>query len=108
MRTGWLRALALATVLASAACGALTVGKEFPSPKRDALRNGATTRAELERLFGPPTQVGVKDGDESWTWYYYKKGNPDLSKQLDVTFNPDGVMKSHSFSSNFPEDMKPR
>jgi hypothetical protein len=50
----------------------------------------------------------VRDGDESWTWYYYKKGSPDLSKQLDVTFTPGGVVKSHSFSSNFPDDMKTR
>ena len=32
----------------------------------------------------------------------------DLSKQLEATFNPQGVVKSYSFSSNFPEDMKTR
>ena len=85
MRSGWLGAIVVAAVLGSAACGAFSTGKEFPSPKRDTLRNGETTRAELEKTFGPPTQVGVENGDESWTWYYFKKGNPDLSKQLQVT-----------------------
>jgi hypothetical protein len=101
------RALAAATLaLALAACAAFSVGREFPSPRRDTIRNGATSKADLERLFGAPTQVGVKDGDETWTWYYFKKGQGDLSKQLEVTFGSGGVVKSHSFSSNFPDDMK--
>jgi hypothetical protein len=58
------------------------------------------------RLFGEPVQVGVKDGDQTWTWYFFKKADPDLTKQLEVTFTGEGVVKSYSFSSNFPEDMK--
>ena len=63
------------------------------------------------KMFGEPTQVGMKDGDQTWTWYYFKKGTGrarDMSKQLEVTFNAQGVVKSYSFSSNFPEDMKTR
>ena len=33
-------------------------------------------------------------------------GDPDLSKQLEATFTAAGVVKSYSFSSNFPEDME--
>jgi outer membrane protein assembly factor BamE (lipoprotein component of BamABCDE complex) len=95
-----------------AACAALTTGREFPSPKPGAeIKNGATTKAELLKMYGDPTQVGIKDGDQTWTWYYWKseKGKDgSLSKQLDVTFNAQGVVKSYSFSSNFPEDMKTR
>ncbi len=100
-------ALTVALGLALAACGSmLSVGRDFPSPGRDIIKNGATSKADLVRQFGEPTQVGMKDGDQTWTWYYFKKGEPDLSKQLEVTFGADGVVKSYSFSSNFPEDMK--
>ncbi len=93
--------------LGLAACASVfATGRDFPSPARETIRNGTTTKADLVRLFGEPTQVGVKDGDQTWTWYYFKKGEPDLTKQLEVTFAPSGAVKSHSFSSNFPEDLK--
>ena len=99
--------LLLAAALGLGACASvLSTGREFPSPTRDTVRNGATTKADLVRLFGEPVQVGVKDGDQTWTWYYFRKGDPDLTKQLEVTFTREGVVKSYSFSSNFPEDMK--
>jgi ABC-type glycerol-3-phosphate transport system substrate-binding protein len=106
MRLRSVCALVLLAALGSAACGAFAVGREFPSPKLDSIKNGATTKADLERMFGPPTQVGLKDGDSTWTWYYFKKADPDLAKQLDVTFTSGGVVKSHTFSSSFPDDMK--
>jgi outer membrane protein assembly factor BamE (lipoprotein component of BamABCDE complex) len=96
--------------LGVAACAAFSFGREFPSPKPGAeIRNGTTAKADLLKMFGEPTQVGVKDGDQTWTWYYAKKGSDrEYSKTLDVTFGPEGVVKSYSFSSNFPEDMKAR
>lgn len=103
-----LTALTLALFLAfgSAACGAFSTGREFPSPARDAIAKGATGKGDLERMFGKPTQVGIEDGDETWRWLYFKKGNPDLSKDLTVRFAADGKVRSYSFSSNFPDDMK--
>lgn len=101
--------LALLLALGLAACAAFSFGREFPSPRPDAIRNGTTTKSDLVKLFGEPAQVGMKDGDQTWTWYYAKKSSKDeLSKQLEVTFTAAGVAKSHSFSSNFPEDMKLR
>ena len=110
------RLTALSTVLALAvslaACSALSTGRDFPSVKPGMeIKNGATAKADLLKMFGEPTQVGLKDGDQTWTWYYFQKGSGkdgDLSKQLEVTFNAQGVVKSYSFSSNFPEDMKTR
>ncbi len=103
------RRLVLVTVLTLglAACASvLSVGREFPSPPRDAIRAGTTTKADLVKLFGEPTEVGIEDGDQAWRWIYFKKGNPDLSKNLSVRFAADGTVKSYSFSSNFPDDMK--
>ncbi|MGH7264944.1 MAG: outer membrane protein assembly factor BamE domain-containing protein [Candidatus Rokuibacteriota bacterium] len=100
-------ALLVVLALAAAACGSvLSVGREFPSPPRDAIRNGQTTKTDLIRLLGEPTEVGVEDGDPAWRWIYFKKGSPDLSKNLSVRFDAAGRVKSYSFSSNFPEDMK--
>jgi hypothetical protein len=85
----------VAFAVSLAACSALSTGRDFPSPKPGAeIKNGATTKADLLKMYGDPTQVGMKDGD--------------LSKQLEATFNTQGVVKSYSFSSNFPEDMKTR
>ena len=104
------RRLALVTVVAVglAACASISTGRDFPSPTRETIKNGTTTKADLVRLFGEPTQVGVKDGDQTWTWYYVrlKGGESDLTKQLEVTFAAGGTVKSYSFSSNFPEDLK--
>jgi hypothetical protein len=100
-------ALLLAIALGAVACASVfTTGRDFASPSRETIRNGTTTKADLVRLFGEPNQVGVKDGEPTWTWYYFKKGEPDLTKQLEVTLTGADVVKSHSFSSNFPEDMK--
>lgn len=99
--------LAVLAAVALVACGSVfTSGREFPSPARDAIRAGATTKGDLVQMFGEPTQVGVDDGDPTWSWLYFKKGNPDLTKQLTVRFDPNGRVKSYSFNSNFPEDMK--
>ena len=111
-----LRAATLTSVVVLAvllgSCAAFQWGRDFPSPKPGAeIKNGMTTKAELQRMYGEPYQVGFQDGDQKWIWVYGKKGtgkDSDLSKQLDVTFNAQGVVKSHSFSSNFPEDLKVR
>jgi len=94
------------TLLLPACASVFTTGRDFPSPARDAIRKGTTTKADLVRQFGEPTQVGMEDGDQTWTWLYFKKGDPDLTKQLTVRFEPNGAAKSYSFTSNFPEDMK--
>ena len=106
MRQRRLIALTVVLALGLASCAAFSTGREFASPTKDSIKNGVTTQADLVRLFGEPTQVGIDDGDRAWTWLYFKKGNPDLTKQLTVRLTPNGVVKSYTFNSNFPEDMK--
>ena len=61
----------------------------------------------LERMFGPPYQVGLDSGDQAWRWFYAQRdAGTELTKDLSVRFNPDGTVKAYAFSSNFPEDMK--
>ena len=90
-----------------AACGGLTIGREFPSPTRETIRGGITAKADLVRLFGEPTQVGIDDGDTTWTWIYVRRTtDQELTKQLTVRFRNGGVVKAYSYTSNFPEDMR--
>lgn len=96
--------LALAVV---SGCISIKFGREFPSPETNMIAVGKTDKASLERLLGEPYQVGLDSGDQTWRWFYGQRDSgTEISKDLSVRFNPDGTVKSYSFSSNFPEDMK--
>lgn len=96
--------LVLAALLTG--CGLLVVGSDFPSPGREMIQPGKTTKADLLRAFGQPYQVGIDSGDLTWSWFYGKKHSEgELSKELTVRFDAQGVIKSYSFRSNHPEDM---
>lgn len=90
----------------AAGCVSFKAGREFPSPEAQMVVIGKTDKAYLQRAFGEPYEVGIDSGDPTWTWFFAEKGSEDLSKSLTVRFNADGTVKSYSFSSNFPEDMK--
>lgn len=88
--------------------GCVSVGAEFPTPTAAMIKNGVTTRAELRQLFGSPTQVGIEDGDQTWTWVYVRAGGMSraLSKELHVKFTERGVVKSYSYTSSLPEEVQ--
>lgn len=88
--------------------GCVSVGEEFRTPTSEMIKNGVTTRAELLQLFGSPTQVGIEDGDHTWTWAYVRAGGVGrtLSKELHVKFTERGIVKSYSYSSNLPEEIQ--
>jgi hypothetical protein len=88
--------------------GCISVGEEFRTPTAETIKNGVTTRAELLQLFGSPTQVGIEDGDQTWTWVYVRAGGfgRSLSKELHVTLSERGVVKSYSYTSSLPEEVQ--
>lgn len=88
--------------------GCIAVGEEFRTPTAEMIKNGVTTRTELLQLFGSPTQVGIEDGDQTWTWVYVRAGGfgRSLSKELHVTLNERGVVKSYSYTSSLPEEVQ--
>jgi len=99
-----LGAMLIAALLAG--CG-LTFGREFPSPTGEMLVVGKTGKSDLLRFFGEPHQVGLDTGDPTWAWTYARvSGGEELTKQLTIRFDERGSVKSYSFTSNFPEDMK--
>ncbi len=90
-----------------AGCGGLKFGSDFPSPAKEMLVTGKTTKADLLRFFGEPHQVGLDTGDPTWAWTYARiSAGQELTKQLTVRFDEKGLVKSYSFTSNFPEDMR--
>lgn len=103
--SGWLTCL-VALVLFTG-CLSIRFGRDFPSPEARSIVTGKTDRAALQRMFGEPYQVGLDTGDATWRWFYGQRDRgAEMSKDLTVRFNADGVVKSYSFSSNFPDDLR--
>jgi hypothetical protein len=97
--------VALAALVAAAGC-ALHAGGDFPSPDPKQITVNVTDQAALLRVFGEPYQIGLDSGDRTWRWFYAERGiGSEASKDLTVRFNPNGTVKSYSFTSNFPDDM---
>lgn len=99
-------ATTLAIVLFAGCAQLFVVGSDFPSPTRDLIQAGKTTKADLLRFFGEPYQVGIDTGDLTWSWFYGRKHTQgESTKELTVRFDAKGVVRSYSFRSNLPEDM---
>lgn len=92
----WAVDLLLAGSLGPAACGALATDRDVPSLIAETVQHGETTKADLVRMFGESAQVGIDNGDTSRTWL----------EQLTGQLTADGVVKSHTFDSSFPEAMR--
>jgi len=94
-------------VIALSGCAGLQVGREFPSPDAAQIKTDVTDKTRLLTLFGEPYQVGIDNGDQTWRWFYAQRSaSATTSKDLLVRFNANGTVKSYSFTSNFPDDMK--
>ena len=105
MRRAWLAALAVALVVS--ACSGLSLGREFPSPDAAQIKVNVTDKSALLVLLGEPYQVGIDSGDQTWRWFYAQRGpSSTITKDLTVRFNANSTVKSYSFTSNFPDDMK--
>lgn len=104
-RSWWLPCLIALTLLTG--CISIKFGREFPSPEPRMIAAGKTDKAALQRMFGEPYQVGLDSGDATWRWFYGQRDTgTEISKDLTVRFNADGTVKSYSFTSNFPEDLR--
>lgn len=99
--------LCLGVALVAWGCAGLKFGREFPSPDPVQIRLNVTDKAGLRLVFGEPYQVGLDSGDQTWRWFYGERGtSTEVSKDFTVRFNADGTVKTYSFTSNFPEDMR--
>ncbi|QPJ66762.1 MAG: outer membrane protein assembly factor BamE [Candidatus Nitrohelix vancouverensis] len=92
--------LALVLCLGLAACG--TTGQKFDENLFGSIENGKTTQKEILDMFGPPYQKGLENGDFIWVYEYNKYNllSGNVSKDLHISFDRDGIVKSHQFMSN--------
>jgi hypothetical protein len=99
-------AVTLLVATLSTGCISSKFGREFPSPEPRAITAGKTDKAEIQRLFGEPYQVGIDSGDATWRWFFGQRSwSTEQTKDLSVRWNGDGTVKSYGFTSNFPDDM---
>ncbi|HTO06916.1 MAG TPA: outer membrane protein assembly factor BamE [Myxococcota bacterium] len=94
----------VATALALALGGCLTVGRDFPADQVGQIEIGHTTRDEIHRMFGEPWRTGLEDGRRTWTYghYRYKLFGTTETRDLVVRFDGNGVVASYTFNSAPP------
>lgn len=85
----------------------LTVGNQFPSSV-SWIKTSETTRAEVEKAFGPPFRMGYDSGMKTYSYGYYKYSafSESQTKDLTIRFNSNETVYSYTFSSSFPDDKK--
>ena len=92
----------VAVILVSNGCG--NVGKNFNTSKVESIVNGTTTQSEIKKLFGKPFKTGVQNGKSIWVYenHNYSIISKNKSKDLIITFDPVGIVKSYQFMSSDP------
>jgi len=81
--------------------GCFTVGQEFAAGRVSDIKIGQTRKQEIHEMFGMPWRSGMEDGRPTWTYGIYKYslfGATD-SQDLLVRFDPQGLVRSYTFSS---------
>jgi len=100
--------LVLCTMLAVALTACVTAGRKFPTENVAKIQIGTSTMDDIKQLFGPPWRTGLEDGEKTWTYgtYHRKLFKESEASDLVIRFNNDGVVRSYSFSTTPPEDMR--
>lgn len=81
--------------------GCFTVGQEFAAGRVPEIKIGQTRKQDVHEMFGMPWRTGMEDGRPTWTYGIYKYalfGATD-SQDLLVRFDPQGIVRSYTFSS---------
>lgn len=84
-----------------------TAGANFQFGGPETMIVGKTTQSEIRNKYGVPFNVGVEDGSTKWTYgyYRYKVFGKSQTKDLDLTFNKDGVVSNYTYASSDPEEI---
>ena len=79
-----------------------TIGREFPVDPVSQIQIGKTTKDNISHLFGPPWRTGIEDGNQTWTYgyYRYKLLGKSITRDLVVRFRTNGVVDSYSFNTS--------
>ncbi len=89
------------SVLSSLLTGCFTVGQEFAGSRVPEIKIGQTKKQDVTDLFGTPWRTGMEDGRTTWTYgiYKYSLFGADDTQDLLIRFDPNGVVRSYTFSS---------
>lgn len=104
MKIKFLYAVFLAAGIALAGCG--SVGKDFDASQVKQITQGATTKQEIQNMFGEPFRTGVQNGHPVWVYEKstYSALGKDTTKSLIVEFDDNDVVRKYQVMSNVPED----
>lgn len=93
--------LLLSGMAASQLTGCFSVGQEFAGSRVPEIKIGKTTKQEITELFGTPWRTGMEDGRITWTYgiYKYSLFGADDTQDLLIRFDPQGIVRSYTFSS---------
>lgn len=86
--------------------GCATLGENFPDDVAASIVIGQTTRTDIEKKIGAPFRTGVDSGNPTATYLYYRLGlfvSP-ITKDLTVTYSPQGIVKAYVFNSNLDQE----
>ena len=88
-------------IAATQLTGCVTVGQEFAATRVPEIKVGQTTKKDISELFGTPWRTGMEDGRPTWTYgiYKYSLFGGDDTQDLLIRFDPQGVVRSYTFSS---------
>ena len=87
--------------------GCVSTGKDFSAQIVKNIKKNSTTRSQIHGWFGYPYMTGIDNGDTSWIYNYSKSSvrGKMMVKDLYIVFDKNGVVKSFTFSTSFPEEM---
>ncbi|TPQ24269.1 outer membrane protein assembly factor BamE [Methylomonas sp. HW2-6] len=101
-RTLTLTSLLLVSALSTTQLtGCFTVGQEFAANHVPEIKIGQTRKQDITEMFGTPWRTGMEDGKPTWTYGIYKYalfGGTD-SQDLLIRFDPQGIVRSYTFST---------
>ena len=100
-----LRLLTTVTLLAALSLPVIgcmpTVGRAFDVHQVRQIEVDKTTKTEIRQMFGDPWRTGLESGQRTWTYGEY---SVNITRDLVIRFDDNGLVKSYSFSSSVPED----
>ena len=101
-----LTAIFILMALSLCSTGCITLGRPFPVGAVYQIKIDKTTRAEISRNFGMPWRRGIDSGYKTWTYAHYRYNlfGSQMTRDLIVRFDKDGVVKSYTFNSSYPQD----
>jgi hypothetical protein len=108
--------LLITTVLSLNSCVSMSSGTPMDEAKISRIRKGVTTRAELEKLLGPPAHVSIMPNGQRALSYFHSGARSDLAaagpmllvgnaavrnqtQTLDVRVSSSGIVQDYEFNN---------